>query len=210
MRDFCGPRLASAGVLRAVCLWFSAVLGLFAPLSVARAAAKAPTLDAFYKAIAAENYGDAKQLADALLPQVGPDDRQKISLAYGRVLLGLKQTDAARQYLAAATAQNLNGDAPRVLKVYAAWLDALNGKVDAAIKALEGLLDREASGPSSAEAADVLAMLYDARGEKDKAKQAVDFGLAFLKYRELKTDYIETLLRGRLKSKINAGDDEKQ
>ena len=46
--------------------------------------------------------------------------------------------------------------------------------------------------------------------ERGKAKKAVDFGLGFLKYHELKTSYIEALLRGRMGSNITAGDDEKQ
>ena len=63
------------------------ILGLAGALAAAHATK--PSLDAFYKAIAAENYAEAKQQADAPLPQVQDADRLQISLAYGRVLLGL-------------------------------------------------------------------------------------------------------------------------
>lgn len=174
------------------------------------AAPKKPSLDALYKAISREDYGEAKRQADALLPQAARSDRLKISLAYGRVLLGLKQNDAARQYLAAMARETLDGDGPRLMEVYAAWLTWLDGKPDAAIKTLEDFLAKNISDAATAEAADVLAMLYMERGDTARAKRAVDFGLGALKYQELKTPYIETLLRNRLKSKSAASDDEKQ
>ncbi len=59
---------------------------------------------------------------------------------------------------------------------------------------------------TTAEAADVLAMLYMASGDGEKAKKAVDFGLKALQYQGVKDGYVLALLRGRLKSDIAAGE----
>ena len=52
----------------------------------------------------------------------------------------------------------------------------------------------------------MLATLYMARGEQEKAKKAVDFGLKTLQYRGTKDGYVLALLRGRLNSDIAAGE----
>ena len=95
-----------------------------------------------------------------------------------------------------------------MLSIYAAWLKALDGKADEAIKTLEKMLQQAGGAPtrSTAEAADVLAMLYMARGEQEKAKKAVDFGLKVLQYQGVKSGYVLALLRGRLNSDIAAGE----
>ncbi len=49
-----------------------------------------------------------------------------------------------------------------------------------------------------AEAADVLAMLHMARGDRERAKKAVEFGLKVLQYHGAKDGYVLALLRGRL------------
>ena len=59
---------------------------------------------------------------------------------------------------------------------------------------------------TTAKAADVLAMLYMAGGDREKAKKAVDFGLKTLQYQGVKDGYVLALLRGRLKSDVAAGD----
>ena len=46
----------------------------------------------------------------------------------------------------------------------------------------------------------MLAMLDMARGETEKAKKAVDFGLKVLQYQGAKSGYVFTLLHGRLNS----------
>ena len=57
-----------------------------------------------------------------------------------------------------------------------------------------------------AEAADVLAMLYMARGERDKAKPVVDAGQKILQYYGVKDGYVFSLLRGRLNSQFTASE----
>ena len=52
----------------------------------------------------------------------------------------------------------------------------------------------------------MLAMLYMAGGDGEKAKKAVDFGLKALQYQGVKDGYVLALLRGRLKSDIAAGE----
>ena len=90
----------------------------------------------------------------------------------------------------------------------AAWLKALDKKPDEAIKTLEKMLQQAGGAPdeTTAEAADVLAMLYMARGEQEKAKKAVDFGLKCLQYHGIKGGYVLALLRGRLNSDFAAGE----
>ena len=51
------------------------------------------------EALGKENYPEAKQKADAVLQGGTPEDRQKTTAVYGRILLGLGQKDQARQYL---------------------------------------------------------------------------------------------------------------
>lgn len=168
-----------------------------------------PSLAGFYTAISTEKYAEAKRQADLLLPQSPPEQKFNISLAYGRVLLGLQQKEPARQYLQLMGKQNLPGEGPRLLSVYQAWLTALDGKPDDAIKSLEGMLEQNVHGIATAEAADVLAMLYLAKKDRPNAQRAVDFGLKFIGYAMLKTDYTETLLRNRMGSTINSPEAEK-
>ena len=52
----------------------------------------------------------------------------------------------------------------------------------------------------------MLAMLYMAGGDGERAKKAVDFGLKALQYQGVKDGYVLALLRGRLKSDIAAGE----
>ena len=175
----------------------------------AQAPVAKPSLAGLYQAIGAENYPEAKRQADALLSTAAPAEKLKISLTYGRILLGLKLKEPARQYLTMMAAQNLDGDGQALMEVYTAWLESLDGKPDAAIKKLEANLQAGHRDTATLEATDILAMLYLSQGNQEGAKRAVDFGLGTLKYLSLlgKTDYIETLLRGRLQS--GASDAEK-
>ncbi len=134
---------------------------------------------ALHKAVRDQNHAEARRLADAMLKSSNQGERVAASLAYGRVLLSLGQTDAARQYLAFMGKLNLEADAAQ--QMYAAWLAALEGNAAEAIKTLEQMLVDRADGAATAEAADVLAQLYLARGDRAAAKKAVDFGLGFLK-----------------------------
>ncbi|NLF17044.1 MAG: tetratricopeptide repeat protein, partial [Lentisphaerae bacterium] len=84
--------------------------------------------------------------------------------------------------------------------IYAAWLVAADGKPDEAAAALEKILQQAGESPDEAvaEAADVLAMLHMARGDKEKAKKTVEFGLKVLQYHGTKDGYVLALLRNRL------------
>ena len=127
-------------------------------------------------------------------------------LVYGRILLGLGQTDQARQYLNMLSKSGASVGAKAA--IYGAWLKALDKKPDEAIKTLEKMLQQASGAPdeAAAEAADVLAMLYMARGEQESAKKAVDFGLKCLQYHGIKGGYVLALLRGRLASDFAAGE----
>lgn len=190
--------------LAAVALTFC----LLASPALAQAPAE-PTVDGFHQAVSTENYAEAKRQADLLLPQSPPAQKFRISLAYGRVLLGLQQNEDAKRYLKLMSQQELPDEGPRLMSVYEAWLAALDGKPDEAIKSLEGVLEKNVHSLATAEAADVLAMLYLTKQDRAKAQQAVDFGLKFIEYTKLKTDYTEALLRSRMGSTINSPEAEK-
>jgi tetratricopeptide (TPR) repeat protein len=166
----------------------------------------APQWSAVDQAVGKENYLEAKKQADAILQRGTPEDRQKTMLVYGRILLGLGQTDQARQYLNMLSKSGASVGAKAA--IYGAWLKALEKKPDEAIKTLEKMLQQAGGAPdeTTAEAADVLAMLYMAHGEKETAKKAVDFGLKCLQYHGIKGGYVLTLLQGRLNSDFAAGE----
>ena len=65
--------------------------------------AAAPKWSTLEKALGKEDYAEARKLADAIVQRGAPDDRSKAAAVYGRILLGLGQTDEARQYLAMQT-----------------------------------------------------------------------------------------------------------
>jgi tetratricopeptide (TPR) repeat protein len=176
-------------------------LGILGPDVVAQAPA-VPRWAALEQTVGKEEYAEAKRLADAILQQGPPADRAKTTMVYGRILLGLGHNEEARQYLAllAKPGNDLSGGL--VTAIDRAWLTALDGKSDEAIKALEKLLAENAQTIWTAEAADVLARLYLAEGEKQKAQKAVSFGLKLVEYLALKDPslkgcYIEALLRAR-------------
>jgi hypothetical protein len=189
---------------------FLALLAISSPSS----AQPAPKWSAVDQAVGKENYLEAKKQADAVLQRGTPEDRQKTILVYGRILLGLGQKDQARQYLNMLSGgEKRKGRSPATAAsgqqaIYGAWLKAFDKKPDEAIKMLEKMLEQSGNAPdeTTAEAADVLAMLYMARGEQEKAKKAVDFGLKILKYRGTKGGYVLALLRGRLNSDFTAGE----
>ena len=108
------------------------------------------------------------------------------------------------------TARNTNSARANLSEVaiYALWLKALDGHSAEAVKSLEEMLEKagKRTDETTAEAADVLAMLYMAGGEGEKAKKAVNFGLKALQYQGVKDGYVLALLRGRLKSDIAAGE----
>ena len=157
------------------------------------------------QAMAEEKYSEARRLADQMIHSNGQAERLAASMAYGRILLVQGRQKDARDYL--ATMQRFKGDeaVAALLRVYDAWLSALEGNQDSAAKTLQEIVDAKGQPLAAAEAADVLAQLYLKRGENDKAKQAVDAGLAVLGYVGVKGAYIETILRNRLKSKEPAG-----
>jgi len=173
-----------------------------------QAPAKAPpALGELHAAIRAEDYAKAKLVAENLM-QSGPvADRQAAGLIYGRILLAQGQTAEAKKYLAQARTQKLDDNSKQLLEVYQAWLDALSGKHADAAKALQAILVRQAAYESTAEAAEVLAQLHILKGEREPAKNAVDFGLQFLKYQQIQSAYVEALLRRRLELAKNATSD---
>ena len=177
-----------------------------------------PPSGAVEEAVGKENYAEAKKQADAILQRSAPEDRAKTMTVYARILLGLGQKEQARQFLNTLSGGQQSSrrkghsagpaTAGTLLPIYAAWLKALDGQADAAIKTLEKMLQQAGGAPNevTAEAADVLAMLYMARGEQEKAKKAVDFGLKTLQYQGVNSGYVLALLRGRLNSDIAAGE----
>ena len=177
---------------------------LLPALPVAAQPPPAPKWSSLEEALGKEDYAAAKKLADAIVQRGTPDDRTKAAAVYGRILLGLGQTDQARQYLAMQAKQ---GFATQQGAIYAAWLTAQCGKPGEAAQTLEAILRQAGDSPDEAvaEAADVLAMLYMARDDMEKAKQTVEFGLKVLQYRGVKDGYLLALLRGRLASNFTAG-----
>ncbi|MDY0167687.1 MAG: hypothetical protein RBS80_14160 [Thermoguttaceae bacterium] len=176
------------------------LLGLFGADAVAQpgAPAEGPRTAALHKTIREENHAEARKLAEAMLKSASQGERAAAAVAYGRVLLSLGEKEPARQYLGFMANQKLEGDAAEVMKVYAAWLAALDGNFDEAVKTLEPMLTGEPHGPAPVEAADVLAQLHLARGDRPAAGKAIDYGLRCLKYQDLKHPYLERLLRNRL------------
>ena len=191
------------------------LVALLAISSPSLAQAPAPKWSAVDQAVGRENYADAKPKADAVLQSGSPEDRARTAMIYPRILLGLGQKEPARKCLNMLSGQGsgrkgrqpARATASGQQAIYEAWLTALD-KPDTAIKTLEKMLEQSGSAPDeiTAEAADVLAMLYMARGEHEKAKKAVDFGLKILKYRGTKGGYVLALLRGRLNSDFTAGE----
>jgi tetratricopeptide (TPR) repeat protein len=170
------------------------------------------SLAGMYQAVGAEDYVKAKALCDTLLKTAAPAERLTLSLSYGRILLGLGLKEPARAYLAMMAKQELDGDGQTLMEVYAAWLGAQDGKFDAGITALEKILQSDSKTVVTAEAADVLALMYLERGDTADAKRAVDFGLAVVQYVKtpgVRTDYIEALLRGRLNNDDPSSEAEK-
>lgn len=163
----------------------------------------------FVKAMAAEDHAEAKRLADQILPHAATEDRRRVATAYGRILLAQGDVEAVRGYLATMTKEPLDGDGRQLMTIYAAWLDAIDGRPEAAIESLETFIRGHEHTLAAAEAADVLAILYLARDNQGAAKRAVDYGLATLKYLAVKTDYLEALLRRRLVPKVATSEAER-
>ena len=157
-----------------------------------------PTLAMLYESTAAERYAEAQQQAQSIMQFGVPEVQLKASLVYGRLLLGSKQKEAARKYLSTMAKEQLRAEERSQMDVYSAWLAALNGKPDDAIKTLEAIVQKNPRAAVTADAADVLALLYLGRGEKEQAQRAVDRGLQVVKYLDLRTGYIESLLRQRM------------
>jgi len=199
--------------------WWAVLVLSFLALPSSSSAQPAPKWSAVDQAVGRENYAEAKKQADAVLQSGSPEDRARTAMIYPRILLGLGQKEPARQYLNMLAGVPSGGKKRPSAKsraapaasgqqaIYAAWLKAFD-KPDEAIKTLEKMLEQSGNAPDeiTAEAADVLAMLYMARGEHEKAKKTVDFGLKILKYRGTKGGYVLALLRGRLNSDFTAGE----
>ena len=167
----------------------------------AKASAIKPSLEALNKAIGQEDYPEAKRQAEAILRGGKPEDQKTASLLYGRILLSLGQKAQVPQYLAIMARQNPDANVRQWMEVYQAWLTALSGKPDEAVATLEAVLKKNQPFISTAEAADVLAILRLQQNKPAEAARAVDLGLKFLKYQDAKTGYLKTLLQNRLGGK---------
>ncbi len=105
-------------VRRAAALLAAGLLG-FAVLA-GQAAGQGSRTAALHKAVRAQDHAEARKLADAMLKSANQGERVAASLAYGRILLSVGQTDAARQYLAFMGKLNLEAGAAQQMNVYAA------------------------------------------------------------------------------------------
>lgn len=156
-------------------------------------------LNKLNSALRAEKHLDAKTHAEKLVQTGKPAEKLAATLAYGRILLALEMTKETAAYLKQMRGLNLGREGDKqLLDVYQAWLDAQNGNADAAIKSLQAMLQRGLPVDSTADAADVLAILQLQKGDSTQAKASVDFGLKLIEFHELKTPYQEALLKRRL------------
>ncbi len=179
------------------------VVGLMG-MALARGAQAAPpdeverALGGLQKAMASEDYAGAGRQAEQLLRAGPPEARAVATRAYGRILLGQKRTAEARQYVARMKRGDVDAAAARLVPVCEAWLAALEGRTDAAVGALQRILDARDDELAAAEAADVLAQIHLHRENPGKAREAIEAGLAALEYFDARGTYIETILRRRL------------
>ncbi len=169
-------------------------------------APKLPTLGDFDKVMAAERYGDAQQMAGVLLQTGGTAERAAVTLAYGRILLAQNDKKDFTDYRKNLRKLKLKGTDAALVDVYDAWAQAVTrpAEADAAIKTLEEIVGKNENCDATAEAADVLAQLYIARGDTADAKRVVEAGLKqFSGYQPRKTAYIDQILENRLKAKLS-------
>ena len=164
------------------------------------------SLKKLYRAMQKEDYAAALKHADTVLSKGQPHEQRITSVAYGRILLGLKNTAAGTAYLGSinrtVVANNPNGDP---LPAYEAWLKHLQGETDDAVEALESVISEDDyDALAIAESADVLAQIKIAKNELDDAKKAIQFAFKKIKFEDKKTAYIEAILRRRLNQIENA------
>lgn len=156
-------------------------------------------LSRLYKTIIAEQYADAQTQADELLKSGTTTERKMAALLYGRMLLGQSKTADVLKYLDQMRNLKLENAGDRqYLSIYTAWSMALEGKEKEAIKALQVLIKKGIAAESTADAAEVLGQIYLKTGDKVQAANTLTFGLDLLKSKELKSNYIEPLLKKRL------------
>ena len=170
------------------------------------AQSKLPTIADLDKAIVAENYAGARQIADVLLQTGGAAEQATVSLSYGHILLSQNDRKAFTEYRKNVRQLKLKGPDATLIEVYDAWALALTraAETDAAVKTLEDILGKNENCDATAEAADVLAQLYLARGDTADAKRVVEAGLKqFTGYQPRKTGYIDQILKNRLKAKAS-------
>ena len=188
-----------------VLLTFFAILAGSESLAAQPKAPKLPTIADLDRAMGAERYADARQIANVLL-QTGGTAGQAVSLSYGRILLGQNDKKAFTEYRKNVRQLKLKGPDATLVEVYDAWALALAraAETDAAVKTLEDILGKNENCDATAEAADVLAQLYLARGDTADAKRVVEAGLKqFTGYQPRKTGYIDQILKNRLKAKAS-------
>jgi TolA-binding protein len=161
---------------------------------------KLPTIADFNRAMVDERYPQAQQMAGVLLQTGNAGDRAAVSFAYGRILLAQGMKKEFRDYRKAMRKLKLKGADLTLMEVYDAWAEALTEPAAGAIETLEQIVQKQEHCEATAQAADVLAIVYLSRGDYPAAKHAVDDGLKlFSGYQPMQTAYIEQLLRNRLK-----------
>jgi tetratricopeptide (TPR) repeat protein len=189
-----------------VLLTFFAILAGSQSLAAQPKAPKLPAIADLDRAMGAERYADARQIADVLLQSGGAAEQATVSLNYGRILLGQNDKKAFSEYRKNVRQLKLKGPDATLIEVYDAWALALArpAETDAAVKTLEDILGKNENCDATAEAADVLAQLYLARGDTADAKRVVEAGLKqFTGYQPRKTGYIDQILKNRLKAKAS-------
>lgn len=157
-----------------------------------------PKISDLYAAVRDEDYERVKTLAVALGQDKAGAKQQAALLLYGRALLGCGDLAEAEAHLKKLSGMPLDDSGKLQLRVYGAWLAALKGEHQAAVKTLDEILAAQAPVEATGEAAEVLARIHAARGDTKAAAQAVAFGRQFLAYQKIKSEYLEALFRRRL------------
>lgn len=189
-------------VLLSLCLIAISTLPVQGQSGNTKSSTASKSLKKLYATMRGERYLDAFKRAESILKTGQPNERLQAGLVFGRILFSLDKTTEAATYLKKMQSLKLaKEDDQQLLKVYAAWLLAQQGKQDESVAALKAMLKRGLPMASTAEAADVLALIYLKKKDPKKADKVVKFGLQLLKYHGLKTPYIAQILRNRIKQR---------
>jgi tetratricopeptide (TPR) repeat protein len=179
-------------------VFFACAFGVSLSAFSVFAQAPQPKISDLYAAVREEDYERVKTLAPALGNGKAGANQQAALLLYGRALLGCGDFAEAEPHLKKLAGLPLDNSGKLQLRVYGAWLAALKGEHEAAVKTLDEILAAQAPVEATAEAAEVLSRIHAARGGTKAAAQAVGFGRQFLAYQKINSEYLEALFRRRL------------